>query len=312
MKPSARRIAIGATACMALLPVSESRTPPKKAEPVIQMEDVDRFYQLYDRTGGHPTVEQLQHDYLDPGSEGLHQFAKLRNVTASRIAENLSTHPEAYANAKTCMTVLPHVRSRLKVALHTLGRVYPEAQFPPVTIVVGRGKPVGMTSVAGVQIGLEALCAAEYSLSKNVENRFVHVIAHEYGHIQQLQVVANDEHPTVLEAALAEGGGELTAELISGEIGYSQLAEWTQGREKDIETQFEADEDKTDLSKWFYNGRGTADWPGDLGYWVGYRIVKTYYQHARDKRRAFREVLEVSDPKLFVQKSGWYPGIRLE
>jgi hypothetical protein len=45
---------------------------------------------------------------------------------------------------------------------------------------------------------------------------------------------------------------------------------------------------------------------------VGYRIVKTYYQHAHDKRRAFREILEVSDPKLFLQKRGWYPGIRLE
>jgi hypothetical protein len=312
MKQSAPRVVIGALVCVVLVPVAESHISAKKTEPVIQIEDVDRFYQLYDRTGGHPTAEQLQHDYLDPGSEGLHQFAKLRNVTASRIAENLSKHPEAYTNAKSCMAVLSRVRARLKVALHTLGELYPEAQFPPVTIVVGRGKPVGMTSRAGVQIGLEALCAAEYSLSKNVEDRFVHVISHEYGHIQQLQVVANDEHPTVLEAALAEGGGEFTAELISGEIGYSQLAEWTQGREKAIETQFVADKDKTDLSKWFYNGGGTADWPGDLGYWVGYRIIKTYYRHARDKRQAFREILEVSDPNLFLEESGWYPGIRLE
>jgi hypothetical protein len=47
------------------------------------------------------------------------------------------------------------------------------------------------------------------------------------------------------------------------------------------------------------------------GYWVGYRIVKAYYQQASDKRRAIREILEMSDPKAFLAKSGWYPGIRL-
>jgi hypothetical protein len=51
--------------------------------------------------------------------------------------------------------------------------------------------------------------------------------------------------------------------------------------------------------------------PGDLGYWVGYRIVKSYYQHAADERQALREILEMTDSKAFLAKSGWYPGIQL-
>jgi uncharacterized protein YjaZ len=47
------------------------------------------------------------------------------------------------------------------------------------------------------------------------------------------------------------------------------------------------------------------------GYWVGYRIVKSY-QHASDKRQAFREILQMTDPKAFLAKSGWYPGIHLD
>ncbi|HEY1607337.1 MAG TPA: hypothetical protein VGF77_17240 [Allosphingosinicella sp.] len=39
--------------------------------------------------------------------------------------------------------------------------------------------------------------------------------------------------------------------------------------------------------------------------------MKAYYEHARDKRRAIREILEMNDPKAFLAKSGWYPGIRL-
>lgn len=281
-----------------------------QARPVIHTEDVTRFYEVYDAAGGHPSVDQLQHDYLDPGSEGLRHFAQARNVTAQRIADNLAKRPEMYVEARRCIDVLPHVRRRLELALRKLKALYPEAQLLPVTIVVGRGKPVGIASArSGVQIGLETLCATSW-MNPDLEDRFVHTIAHEYGHVQQFSALDDDEHPTVLEAALIEGGAELTAQLISGDVGYSELAAGTRGHEKEIETAFAADEDQTDLSKWLYNS--TLETPGDIGYWVGYRIVKCYYERARDKRRAFREILEMTDPKVILEKSGWYPGIELK
>ncbi|MDT7812416.1 MAG: hypothetical protein QOJ42_2332 [Acidobacteriaceae bacterium] len=169
---------------------------------------------------------------------------------------------------------------------------------------MGVGSPA-----TGLQIGLEALCATDW-LNPNVEDRFVHVIAHEYAHVQQVPALVDDEHPTVLELSLVEGAAELTAELISGEVAYSQLSASTEGREKEIETAFVSDDNKTDLSKWLNNS--TLEKPGDLGYWVGYRIVKSYYQHASDKRQAFREILEMTDPKAFLSKSDWYPGIQLQ
>src|ERR1700683_4997456 len=282
------------------------------AGPVIHTEDVTRFYQVYDNTHGHPAAEELQHDYLDLGSNGLREFAKLRRISGVAIAEALTKHPEIYSDARRCMAVLPNVRRRLKGARALLGRLYPEARFAPVTIAVGRGKPVGTTSVnTGVLIGLEALCASNDQSDPDPSDRFVHVIAHEYAHIQQLSAYTNDENPTVLEAALIEGGAEFTAELISGGVAYYQAGVWARGRENEIETAFVSDEDKTDLSKWFYNGKGTSDWLGDLGYWVGYRITKSYYQHAAYKRQALRDILEVSGPKLFLSRSGWYPGIQL-
>jgi hypothetical protein len=278
--------------------------------PIIHIEDVERFYKVYDAADGHPTAHQLQHDYIDPGSDGLHQFAKLRNISGTTIAEALAKHSEMYSGAKRCMAVLPRVRSRLEVAMQTLGRLYPEAIFPPVTIAVGRGKPVGVGSpVTGVQIGLEALCATNW-MNPNVEERFLHVIAHEYAHVQQARALVDDEHPTVLEGSLVEGAAEFTGELISGGVANSQFGASTKGHEKEIESTFVSDEDNTDLSKWLYNG--TMEKPGDLGYWVGYRIVKSYYQHASDKRRAFREILQMTNPKAFLAKSGWYPGIRLQ
>lgn len=273
----------------------------------IHTEDVDRFYKLYDAAGGHPTAEQLQRDYLDAGSEGLHHLAKLRNVTGARIADTLSKHPELYVKARGCTAVLPRVRQRVDVALHNLVRLYPQARTPPVTIAVGRGRPVGVGSpVTGLQIVLEALCSAEW-MNPNVEDRFVHVIAHEYAHVQQVRELVDDEHPTVLERSLIEGAAEFVAELTSGKTGYAHFDALTKGREREIETAFTADLDQTDLARWVDNS--TMEQGNDLGYWVGYRIVKSYYQRASDQQQALREILELSDPKAFLAKSGWRPGV---
>ena len=278
--------------------------------PEIQIEDVTRFYKVYDAANGHPTSDQLQRDYIDPGSDGLHHFAEARRISGTAIAKNLAAHPEMYSDAKRCMAVLPRVRERLQAALLKLGQLYPDAQFPPVTIAVGRGKPVAIGSpVSGVQVGLECLCATTW-LNPNLEDRFVRVISHEYAHVQQARALVDDEHPTVLEMSLIEGAAEFTAELISGEVAYSQFSESTKGREKEIETEFVPDEDKTDISKWLYNS--TLEKPGDLGYWVGYRIVKSYYLHAPDKQLALREILQMTDPKAFLARSGWYPGTQLQ
>jgi len=283
--------------------------PAQSAETMIHTDDVDLFYKVYDAADGHPIAEQLQRDYLDAGSEGLHNLAKLRNVSGVRIADTLSKHPELYVKARGCTAALPRVRERVEVALRNLVRLYPQARTPPVTIAVGRGKPVGVGSpVTGLQIGLEALCSAEW-MNPNVEDRFVHVIAHEYAHLQQVRELVDDEHPTVLERSLIEGAAEFVAALTSGKTGYAHFDALTKGREREIETAFVADVDQTELSRWVDNS--TMEKGNDLGYWVGYRICKAYYRRATDKRQALREILELSDPHAFLAKSGWQPGMTL-
>jgi hypothetical protein len=321
MKRIAVALAFGALGWAAIPGVAGSAAAAgegARREPTIVIDDVARFYRIYDAAGGHPTADQLQHDYLDRGSEGLHHLAKVRNVTGATIAAAIAKRPDIYANARSCMAVLPKVRRRAGVVLHRLIELYPEAKVAPVTIVVGRGRPVaiGGPGGEGVQFGLEALCAVKW-FNPNLEDRFVYGIAHEYVHVQQSPVVADDEHPTVLELAIVEGAAEFTAELISGaatevtphSVGFGPNTVSTRGRENDIETAFVADEDKTDLSQWFNNS--TLEKPGDLGYWVGYRIVKSYYQHAPDKRQALREILQMADPKAFLAKSSWKPGMHL-
>lgn len=213
-----------------------------------------------------------------------------------------------YASARQCLTVLPQVRARLGAALAQMRDHYPDMSDRPIYIAVSRGKPVGIADDSGVIIGLEALCAVAW-MGSNVEDRYVHVIVHEYAHVQQAiaePTFYNNPKPTVLEAALVEGAAEFTAKLITGGAAtYDALQVTTKGHELEIETAFAADEDSTDLSTWFNNSTMTK--PGDLGYWVGYQIVESFYNHAPDKRGAFRAILQIHDAKAFLDASRWRP-----
>ncbi|MBS0363503.1 MAG: lytic murein transglycosylase [Proteobacteria bacterium] len=281
--------------------------------PEILTSDVERFYRVYEAHHGHPDAATLDRDYLTPGSPGLHEFMQARRVSGESIEKAIEAHPEAYEDARNCLTVLPNVKRRLTEDFARLARAYPEAKFPPVTIVVGRTRPVGITNPSGVTIGLEALCAASF-MNPNPEERFVHIIMHEYGHIQQegplSTVDVGQPAATVLTMSLMEGAAELFAELFSGDIGNHEHRALTRGRERAIERAFVRDEDKTDLSDWLYNSKGTAAEPGDLGYWVGYRITKAYYDRAPNKHQALIDILHMTDARAFVAKSGWKPGGR--
>src|SRR5690606_17964503 len=103
---------------------------------------------------------------------------------------------------------------------------------------------------------------------------------------------------------------ELIAELTSGSISNVHLQRHAAGREREIERAFLADMNKTDLSGWLYNGRGTDERPGDLGYWVGYRIAKQFYQRSPDKQAAIRELITSEDAHDILRRSGWVERVR--
>jgi uncharacterized protein YjaZ len=300
-----------AIALAALIPLVAMAAQPA-AGPEIRTSDVERFYALYDSTGGKPSAEQLQ-SYIDGGTEGFRAFTNMRNTTGERIAQAIEKQPEIYVKARQCAKVLPAVKSRLASALAQLKQIYPEAVLSPVTLGVGRGKPVGTADRNGVMIGQESLCAVADFMNPDVEDRFVYVIAHEYAHVQQSQFREEDLEGNVLINTLLEGGAEFIGELISGSVSYKHLPPAVIGREKEFETAFLADLDKPAMgSAWLYNHPGTTDHPADLGYWIGYRITKAYYLNARDKRQALRDIIELRDPKAILDRSGWRPGMTFD
>lgn len=294
----------------AMLPLSAivQAGEPGDTRAEVRTDDVARFFQVFDAADGRPDADALQRGYLDAGSDALHEFTGLRIGSMERLAKAIADKPALFEKARTCAAALPAIRSRVIEALGKLDTVLPSARFPPVTVLVGRGTTGGVTTPAGVVIGLETLCNADW-MQADVGDRFVHLIAHEYVHVQQHGAAVEVVEPTLLYQVLLEGGAEYVGELISGQVANAHLQDWTRGRECELGREFLADKDGTELSRWLYNGPGDHERRGDLGYWIGHRIARAYVDAAYDRQRAIGELLDVrpETAAALFEASGWQP-----
>ena len=276
---------------------------------VVRTDDVDRFYRVYDAAHGHPTAAQLQAQYLALGSEALHQFVVSRIDSADKLAQAIEKRPADFAQARSCLPALARTREQLPAVYARLAALHPASTFPPVTFVIGRDSTGGTTTRDGIVIGLETMCHLDF-MGADVGDRFTHIIAHELAHVQQpAGQVDAPPGTTLLFQSLLEGGAEFMAELTSDDVSYGHMKTWTRGRECAIEQAFRKDAPGSDISHWLYNGFGTPDKPGDLGYWVGYRIAKAYYANAVDKKQAISDLLDVNsgNAAALLEHSGWAP-----
>jgi len=268
---------------------------------MIETSDLTNFYTVFDAAAGDPTSEQLQSGYLDIGSPGLADFVESRIFSAERLAERIAERPEIYTGARACVPTVTAAQPHFVESIGRFREIYPALQDPKVTFVIGRNTSGGTVSEAGVLIGLEVVCRAETPDTADPVDRLRFLVSHEVIHTQQ----AFFEGETLLASALNEGIAEFVGELISGRVLNGHHAQWVSGRELEFEQRFRDAMYGTDLGEWMYNGVGTPDAPGDLGYWVGYRIAQSLYNRMEDKQEAVRLLLESTDPEMVLAASGW-------
>jgi hypothetical protein len=134
------------------------------------------------------------------------------------------------------------------------------------------------------------------------------IIAHEHTHILQGQAgkLALKANKTLLDQALLEGSADFVGELVSGSHINKTIYAWALPREDSLWAAFQLAMDGTDVSQWLYNqGNAAPDHPGDLGYFIGYRITQAFYNRTTDKTEALREIIEVTSGSAFLAASGY-------
>jgi hypothetical protein len=299
---------------------SPAITVPPPADPLtaeIEAEDADRFAALYERTGGKPTPEQIQQEYIARGSYGLQVFMPQRIVDADNLARAVAAQPDRYARAiRTCLPIIKETTAELRATYLAFRGLFPEKPLPRIYLVVGADNSGGTAGPGAQVLGLEVLCrsAETPEALREIVRGFY---AHETVHVLQ----GGDESGVgniLLSSVLREGAADFVATLVTGKQMDPERAAWAAPRETELWRQFEDDLRATLGATWNDLERGTpagdafyrwmansgsppAGWPGEAGYWMGQRIWERWYDHQPDKQAALRDMLAPRDLEAILE-----------
>jgi len=205
------------------------------------------------------------------------------------------------------------IRDSIRASFRRLTQLYPDARYADVYFLIGRMSSGGTTGHNSLLIGTEMfgrdastpvgeLDAWRKAVTGQIAD-LPHIVAHEMIHSLQARRLGK---LTLLAAALDEGGADFLSELISGKHIINPAYAYGDAHEAELWARFRLEMDSSRTDGWMGQGDRTPPGvPADLGYWMGYKICKAYYDRAADKRTAVREILRFKDPKAFLDASGY-------
>ena len=291
---------------------AKDHSDPDKAKLITS--DIALFWKAYDRAMAAEPKDRaaiFQREYIEPGSIGLEDLNAMGRIDAEGLAKTVQDYPEYYRAIRAVTLNIEQQRPETIAAFRKLKVLYPPATFPDTYFAIGQFGGGGKPTSDGLLIGAEMFARAAGVPTKELgqwENEhalpptdIAAVVTHEFVHF--LQAFAPQQ--SLLCTSLNEGGADFISELALGRLMTTTMHahEWANQRERELWTEFEKDMNGTDTSHWLYAGSGKGGRPDDLGYWMGYKIIEAYYQHASDKQQAIREILAVKDCNEFLKAS---------
>jgi len=274
----------------------------------LEVDDIRRFADALREIhgGASDTVAVLERVYIANASPGFRAYAERYGVTAGSIAGAISENPLRFANPDALADSILAQERVLHEGFRRLQELFPRAAYPPVWFVIGHNGPGGMTQRVGVIVAAERFA--------NRPRDIVPLVMHELAHFQQAMVQGVETYQqiygpeqTLLKLALREGGAELVAELTTGAHINPAAERYGTSREAALWAEFRADMHDRDPGEWMFVRPADPERPPDLGYWIGYRIARAYYDNAQDKAQALLDILSLTDFEAFVAKSNYSP-----
>ena len=260
-------------------------------------------------------------DYFDSGSPGLAEYARRFALTPESLASRVLNDPLFFASLEDLGERLETQRPAMDAAFARLLDFHPDATFLPVYFLVSGLSSGGQASQQGLLISADRFALTDEWVDSELYrdrrlrplSEITHLVAHELAHIQQALTQGMDRYrsiygpdKSVLALAIREGTADFIAKLISGDHINPVAHEYGLAHEEAIWNEFKKDYTNSETGEWFFvKPTGHEEWPQDIGYFVGFRIVQSYYENAEDKSEAFQEILAVTDYELFLQKSGY-------
>lgn len=282
--------------------------------------DIHNFWaayaQLKDCKTRADSIRVIQTEYLDKASTGLKLFIKARNFSAERYVDLLSKVPKFWSSIRSNTMNLEAYAEQINAIFDQYEAAYPNFKRPNVCFAIGQLSTGGTVKKGWLLIGSEIACADSTTDKSELgswlrsvmqeKNHVLELIAHETVHAQQkmgLGTIWGYFNHRLLTFTLLEGAADFVAKNVAGMTINQPIHAYGKVHEEDLWQEFSKIMYKNDLSQWLYNGSKSKDRPADLGYYIGYKICESYYHQAADKKKALRDIIEVSSYRNFYKKS---------
>lgn len=280
--------------------------------------DITNFWKAYDLASKEADYESkrriyLQH-YFEKGTVGLRDFTflKMRNGI-DQFVEFVESHRPYYDGIRTASSKALRNLSFVQTYFKKIDSIIPNATFPSYYFVIGCHTSFGTVSLNGSLIGLENVIDENTPIETLPKYRqdivspasfLPFVLIHELMHTYQ-----NTSNNTLLAATIVEGGADFFTELVVGEPKPKpKYRIFGEANEKEIFREFRENLENTNHTNWISRRdsiKKAQGWPYDLSYFIGYKIVRGYYENATDKKKAIQDLLDVKDPHDILKKSGY-------
>lgn len=277
--------------------------------------DIHNFWTAYDLaqkdTANRESI--FIKNYFEKASPGLQDYFTSKIGSVSYFMSNQRVKPKFYAAIRENTLAVDKLKDSMYMYFDKLKTWYDDAVFPDMYFVIGRWNSAGTVSDAGLLLGVDQIARTpdipqqELNLwEKNNFNDFTElptIAMHEQIHFQQSKIKGDT---TLLSNALIEGMADFICELITGRNPSKRQHEFAATRKKEIWERFKKEMYLQRAYNWIANAnQETPGHPADLGYYVGYEICKAYFDKAKNKKKAIKEMLEIQDAKAFLEKSGY-------
>lgn len=251
------------------------------------------------------TIETFNKMYFEKASIGLKEFVNRHGLTAQMLKKAVAKNPDKYRKIETFIEGLDELKPKLVKVLKDFQNIVPNTMFAPTYLLVGANRGIAQASQFGQLVTITRLL-------KN-EERLLQVIIHELAHFQQAKTLGGPQYVALyskpnnmLGICLREGGAEFITDQVFGSITQSKSIDYYVENEVELKQKFLEDLKSQDNSFWLWDSVGKKDYPQLLGYVMGYKIWKNYYNKAGDSDQVIGEILNLKDPDKYIEKSDYF------
>jgi Predicted Zn-dependent protease (DUF2268) len=277
--------------------------------------DITNFWTTFDSVQTTPdTAKQaafIQKYYLDKASFGLKYTIEFTEKKASDWVEFIDNSREKLIRIRPYTQFILDQKPLLDKKIAYFKELYPDFKKGNIYFVIGTGIFGGRVSEGQLIIGAEVEANEKPDWP-------IGIVLHEYVHTQQVMF----NRLGLLGNTIMEGMADFIAEVVNQQdlaVTYpNRHTAFGNKNEKAVWADFKKYMGSSEDYKffdWVYGSTGrTINEVNmrDLGYFLGYKICKSYYEKASDKKAAIKEILALDcssdeNAKAFLIKSGYAP-----